>query len=98
LLSQLRCLRPRTKIFPKIVKERQLGTLRIAKGNAELWDQFGLAGVPNTVIIDESGYVRIRHEGSIPDVPRYLEADLKAITASGTRDAQMHSPASGGSK
>ena len=67
------------KDIAKIVKERQLGTLRIAKGNAELWDEFGLAGVPNTVIIDESGNVRVRHEGSIPDVPRYLEADLKAI-------------------
>ena len=70
------------KDIAKIVTERSLSTLRIAKGPAELWDKFGMAGVPNTVVIDESGYVRIRHEGSIPDVPRYLEADLKAIAAS----------------
>jgi thiol-disulfide isomerase/thioredoxin len=73
----------------KIIKQRGLHTLRIAKGSAELWDKFGLAGVPNTVIIDESGNVRVRHEGSIPDVPRYLEADLKAIAASGNKDAEM---------
>ncbi|MBV9609837.1 MAG: redoxin domain-containing protein [Acidobacteria bacterium] len=71
------------KDIAKIVNERNLTTLRIGKGSAELWDKFGLAGVPNTVVIDEMGEVRIRHEGALADVPRYLETDLKAIAASG---------------
>jgi len=34
-------------------------------------------------IIDEKGFVRIGHLGSVPDVSRYFDADLKAIADAG---------------
>ena len=82
----------------KVIRERNLGTLRIAKGTAELWEKFSMAGVPNTVIIDEGGYVRVRHEGSIPDVNRYLEADLKAIATAGPAKETLQPAAAAGTQ
>jgi thiol-disulfide isomerase/thioredoxin len=71
------------KLLEAIVLDRQLTTLRIAKGTEDLWGKFGIAGVPNTLVIDEDGYVRVQHLGALADVTRYLEADFKAIADAG---------------
>lgn len=64
-----------------VVRDKKLTTLRVAPADFELWNKLGAFGVPNTFIIDPSGKVRIEHLGGIPDVSRYLEADLAAIAA-----------------
>lgn len=71
------------KKIEAVAHSRKLTSLRISKASPELWEKFGAVGVPNTFVIDEAGYVRIQHDGSIPDVSRYLEADLKAIAEAG---------------
>ena len=63
----------------ELILEKKLTSLRIALAPLELWNQLGAFGVPNTFVIDSSGQVRIQHFGGIPDVSRYLEADLSAI-------------------
>lgn len=52
--------------------------------------KFSKGGVPDTFIIDENGFVRTGHYGSIPDVSRYLEADLKAIADAGPAKEADH--------
>jgi thiol-disulfide isomerase/thioredoxin len=71
------------KALNALVHEQKLTSLRIAEGTSEMRDRFGANGVPETFFIDEAGYVRIQHLGSVPDLPRYFEADLKAITDAG---------------
>jgi peroxiredoxin len=74
----------------KLIRDKNLTSLRISEAPSGLAEKFGGMGVPNTFIIDEAGYVRIQHNGSIPDVPRYLEADLKAITDAGPSKEVTH--------
>lgn len=64
-----------------VIRDKKLSTLRVAPADFELWNKLGAFGVPNTFVIDQTGAVRIQHLGSIPDVSRYLEADLAAIAA-----------------
>lgn len=64
-----------------VIRDKKLSTLRVAPADFELWNKLGAFGVPNTFIIDQTGEVRIQHLGGIPDVSRYLEADLAAIAA-----------------
>jgi peroxiredoxin len=71
------------KKIEAVAESRKLTSLRISQASQELSEKFGALGVPNTFVIDEAGYVRIQHAGSIPDVSRYLEADLKAIAEAG---------------
>jgi thiol-disulfide isomerase/thioredoxin len=71
------------KELEAVVRERQLNTLRIAKANQDLWEKFVVSGVPNTIVIDEAGYVRVQHLGAILDATSYLEADFKAISEAG---------------
>lgn len=71
------------KQIEELIRNKTLTSLRISQAPPALAEKFGGMGVPNTFIIDEAGYVRIQHNGSIPDVPRYLEADLKAIADAG---------------
>ncbi len=71
------------KQLEAVVRKRELTSLRIAKGSPGLWEKFGVAGLPNTFVIDETGYVRTQHVGAVPDVARYFEADLKAIAEAG---------------
>ena len=68
------------KQLAAVVRERQLTTLRIAKATQALWEKFVVGGVPNTLVIDEAGYVRVQHLGAILDATNYLEADFKAIS------------------
>lgn len=63
-----------------LIREKKLTTLRIALSAYEFWSKLGAFGAPNTFVIDASGQVRIQHLGGIPDVARYLEADISAIT------------------
>jgi cytochrome c biogenesis protein CcmG, thiol:disulfide interchange protein DsbE len=69
------------KNLASVIKDKKLSTLRVAPADFELWNKLGAFGVPNTFIIDQTGAVRIQHLGGIPDVSRYLEADLAAIAA-----------------
>lgn len=71
------------KQLEEVVRKRKLTSLRISQASSELWEQFGASGVPNTFVIDETGEVRIQHLGGLPDVSRYLGADLKAIAEAG---------------
>ncbi len=66
-----------------IIREEKLTTLRISSMPMENRQKFAKAGVPDTFIIDENGFVRVEHLGSVPDVTGYLEADLKAIADAG---------------
>jgi thiol-disulfide isomerase/thioredoxin len=72
-----------TKQLETVIRNRELTSLRISKAASELRDRFCKGGVPDTFIIDEKGFVRIEHLGSVPDVSRYFEADLKAIADAG---------------
>ncbi len=67
------------KQLETLVRSRKLTSLRISTASSELREKFCKGGVPDTFIIDEKGFVRIEHLGSVPDVSRYFEADLKAI-------------------
>jgi thiol-disulfide isomerase/thioredoxin len=78
------------KQLEAVVGERQLTTLRIAKATQDLWEKFGVVGVPNTLVIDEDGYVRVQHLEAIPDVACYLEADFKAIAEAGPSKQVVH--------
>jgi len=71
------------KELEQVVRSRKVTSLRISRASSGLWEKFGSAGVPNTFVIDETGYVRIEHLGALPDVSRYLGADLKAIAEAG---------------
>lgn len=66
-----------------IIREKKLTTLRISTIPMETRQKFVKGGLPDTFIIDENGFVRVEHLGSVPDVARYLEADLKAIADAG---------------
>ena len=63
----------------KIVRRDKLNNLRIGIAPLALWERFGLTGVPNALVIDGSGTVRVEHLGDMADLPRTLEADLAAI-------------------
>lgn len=65
-----------------IIRDQDLKTLRISEASQEFWQQFGAFGFPNTFVIDPAGNVRTQHLGGIPDVDRYLTADVAAITKS----------------
>ncbi len=67
------------KELASVIRDKKLSALRVAPADFELWNKLGAFGVPNTFIIDQTGEVRIQHLGGIPDVSRYLEADLAAI-------------------
>lgn len=67
------------KQIETVMREKKLKSLRIGFASSQLWDQYGVNGVPSTFIIDENGFVRIQHYGALPEVARYLDADLKAI-------------------
>jgi thiol-disulfide isomerase/thioredoxin len=73
-----------------VIRERELTSLRISKASSELWEKFTVGGVPAMFVIDEAGYVRTQHVGAIPDVSRYLEADLKAIAEAGLAKEVVH--------
>jgi thiol-disulfide isomerase/thioredoxin len=81
------------KKIEAVRRTRKLTSLRISRTSSDLPEKFNAVGVPNTLIIDEDGYVRIWHSGSIPDVSRYLEADLKAIAAAGPATKAIHAAA-----
>lgn len=72
-----------TKALEDAIREKKLTVLRVARVPSEFWAKFGAGGVPTTLIVDGSGNVRIQHDGGVPDVPRYFEADLKAIAEAG---------------
>jgi len=78
------------KQIEAVVKNRKLTNLRISTASSNLWQKFSKGGVPDTFIIDEKGFVRIEHYGSVPDVSRYLEADLKAIADAGPAKEADH--------
>lgn len=82
------------KQIEAVVRERKLTSLRISKASAELREKFSVGGMPDTFVIDEAGYVRIRHVGAIPDVMRYFEADLKAIAEAGPVKEAVHAAGS----
>jgi thiol-disulfide isomerase/thioredoxin len=67
----------------KIVRRDKLNNLRIGIAPLALWERFGLTGVPNALVIDGSGTVRVEHLGDMADLPRTLEADLAAIREAG---------------
>jgi thiol-disulfide isomerase/thioredoxin len=66
----------------KIIRNEKLRNLRISLAPQNFWQQFGALGIPNTFVIDKTGTVRTQHYGGIPDVERYLSADIAAITKS----------------
>jgi cytochrome c biogenesis protein CcmG/thiol:disulfide interchange protein DsbE len=70
------------KQLKEIIRDQKLTTLRISEAPQGFWQQFGAFGFPNTFVIDASGNVRTQHYGGIPDVQRYLTADLGAIAKS----------------
>jgi hypothetical protein len=71
------------KQLDTVIRNRKLTNLRISTASSELRQKFGMGGVSDTFVIDENGFVRIEHLGDVPDVSRYLEADLKAIADAG---------------
>jgi thiol-disulfide isomerase/thioredoxin len=62
----------------RIVRRDKLESLKIAVAPLPLWERYGLNGVPETLVIDGSGTVRVEHLG-MADVGRTLEADLGAM-------------------
>jgi thiol-disulfide isomerase/thioredoxin len=79
------------KQLKAVIHDRKLASLRVSLAPRGLWEQFGTTGVPDTLVIDESGFVRIQHSGAVPDVQRYLDADLQAISAAGSRTTHAKS-------
>jgi thiol-disulfide isomerase/thioredoxin len=71
------------KELEEVLKERQITSLRVSEAPAQLFDQFGAIGVPQTYVIDESGKVRVHHFGGMDDAVRVLEADFAAMRAGG---------------
>lgn len=71
-----------SKQLKEIIRDQKLTTLRISEAPQGFWQQFGAFGFPNTFVIDASGNVRTQHYGGIPDVQRYLTADIGTITKS----------------
>jgi thiol-disulfide isomerase/thioredoxin len=71
------------KQLEKLIRDKELTSLRISTAPSEVRRRFNKGGVPDTFVIDENGFVRIEHLGAVPDVTRYLEADLKAIVDAG---------------
>ena len=71
------------KQLEALVHSRNLTSLPIYTASSEIRQRFSRSGVPDTFIIDENGSVRIEHLGAVPDVARYLEADLRAIADAG---------------
>ena len=71
------------KDLEEVLKERRVTSLRVSEAPAQLFDQFGAIGVPQTYVIDESGKVRVHHLGGMEDPMRMLEADLAAIRRAG---------------
>jgi thiol-disulfide isomerase/thioredoxin len=69
------------KDLASVIRERKLTTLRVCKASSEFAEKLNITALPDTLIIDASGNVRMRHLGSIPDVERYFDADLKAIAS-----------------
>jgi thiol-disulfide isomerase/thioredoxin len=67
----------------KIVRRDKLNNLRIGIAPLAMWEKVGLTGVPNALVIDGSGTVRVEHLGDMADLPRTLEADLAAIREAG---------------
>jgi thiol-disulfide isomerase/thioredoxin len=63
----------------KIVRRDRLDNFRVGIAPLALWERFGLTGVPNALVIDGSGMVRVEHLGDLGDLSRTLEADLEAI-------------------
>jgi thiol-disulfide isomerase/thioredoxin len=68
-----------------VIRDKKLTILQIAEAPQELWERFGVygTGVPQTLIIDQNGFVRIQHAGALPNVSRYLTADLTAVDDAG---------------
>lgn len=71
-----------SKQLKEIIRDQKLTTLRISEAPQGFWQQFGAFGFPNTFVIDTAGNVRTQHYGGIPDVQRYLTADIGAIAKS----------------
>jgi thiol-disulfide isomerase/thioredoxin len=67
-----------------VLKEQRVTALRISKVPPEIFDRYGVQGVPHTFVIDENGTVRVHHFEGLGDARRYLEADLAAIREAGT--------------
>jgi len=73
---------------PEIEKEFQQNGLSsddivlVDDGNAA---KFGLAGVPQTYVIDKNGRIRTVHYGALPDVVSFLESDLTVLGIAPTR-------------
>lgn len=65
------------------IREKKLNTLRICKVSAEFNEKFNVVAIPDTLVIDANGYIRVQHLGAIPDVEHYLDTDLQAIAAAG---------------
>lgn len=78
------------KQLETVIRDRKLTSLRISMASADVRQKFNKGGVPDTFIIDENGFVRIEHLGSVPDVARYFEADLKAIADAGPAKLAGH--------
>jgi thiol-disulfide isomerase/thioredoxin len=77
------------KALEDAVRDKKLTVLRVARVPSEFWAKFGAGGVPTTLIVDGTGNVRIQHDGSVPDMTRYFEADLKAIAEAGPVKAEQ---------
>jgi hypothetical protein len=66
-----------------LIHEQKLKSLRIAPTPPGLMEKFGAYGYPNTLILDEKGFVSIEELGGGPGISRYLMAGLDAIREAG---------------
>lgn len=47
--------------------------------DGELSKQYGVVGIPTSIIIDKQGKVGMKHIGVVPDMPRVLSRDIEAL-------------------
>jgi thiol-disulfide isomerase/thioredoxin len=68
-----------SKDLRDLIREEALESLRIAPTPPGVMEKFGAYGYPNTLVIDEKGFVRIEQLGGGASISRYLMAGLDAI-------------------
>jgi thiol-disulfide isomerase/thioredoxin len=72
-----------SKDLRDLIREEGLKSLRIAPTPPGLMEKFGAYGFPNTIVIDENGFVRIEQLGGGVGISRFLIAGLDAIREAG---------------
>jgi len=81
------------KKIEAVRRTRKLTSLRISRTSSDLPEKIQRCWRPEHAHHRRRWLCENMHSGSIPDVSRYLEADLKAIAAAGPATKAIHAAA-----